>query len=113
MKQDKGSNSCRVPIKSVPKWKVAAIAQYKAEKAARQASRVHAQSSANPIPSLNSANSAHAAKQLRSEIEGLEKNSVIIANEMKCLTSIKLSLHWLLEKATLFETQRNHESVVE
>lgn len=46
--------------------------------------------------------------QIQSELDNLHKSSETIHKEIHSLNSIRNNLLWLLNKATHYETMRNH-----
>ena len=49
-------------------------------------------------------------ENIRREIDGLNKNSLIIRKEMQALSSIRVNLLWMLRKATLHAQKSRKKS---
>jgi|TARA_B110000090_G_C13211550_1_gene381068 hypothetical protein len=52
-------------------------------------------------------------EQIHTEFDSLNRNTSLIKREMSALENIRSQLFWLLEKGTLFETQRNHSENID
>lgn len=121
----KTTNSFRVGVSVPPLWKVRAIAKFKKIKAESRQSNGNSETDGRDITSTDTGSVARnfidpgfpqspnkpnfPIAQVRDELERLDKNSLIIKNEIKMLNTIRSSLMWLLNKATVLETQRNHD----
>jgi len=107
----------KVPVVMAPSWKIKAIAQFKVQQAAKSMKNVSGEKNQIKLENEPSVQAVRPFSQIkirdedeniRREIDGLNKNSLIIRKEMQALSSIRVNLLWMLRKATLHETQRNH-----
>mmetsp|Transcript_16745 Transcript_16745/g.28396 ORF Transcript_16745/g.28396 Transcript_16745/m.28396 type:complete len:129 (+) Transcript_16745:66-452(+) len=111
-------NKFRVPIGMPERWKVESIAKYKqlqATKAAKLAkltgSLITSNGKGKPVGSDGNfqANAVHRNNipidHIKKELEILHNNSIVIRNKMMALSSVRISLLWLLKKSTQMERE--------
>jgi hypothetical protein len=112
---NKNINKFRVPIAVTPEWKIRAIAKYKeAQNAKKSASRSASAAQAlvkrweNSTHRVVNVSKADKILCIQKEREVLEHNAELLGNEIRSLNTIKGRLLWLLNKAILYETEKNH-----